>query len=117
MATKLGMLILQRRSTTVRVSVASMENDSPDVATAKRLLDQAKLRGFTFQRISAGEDGPLVGHRVSESWIDLIHLEGFSHDCFAWRKRKSLLILPGNSPIERQVNGHAIDVLNEVLTW
>lgn len=31
-----------------------METDSPDVVTAKRLLDHAKLRGFEFQRIAPG---------------------------------------------------------------
>ena len=39
--------------------------DSPDLWAAKRLLDLAKLRGFTFQRIASGEDAPLVGVRHS----------------------------------------------------
>ncbi len=38
-----------------------MEAESPDVVIAKRLLDQAKQAGFTFQRASLGEDAPLVG--------------------------------------------------------
>ena len=33
-----------------------MMTDSPDLWAAKRLLDLAKLRGFTFQRIASGED-------------------------------------------------------------
>jgi hypothetical protein len=68
--------------------------DSPEVVIAKRLLDHVKLSGFTFQRTAPGEDGPLVGHRVSDDWVDLIHIEGFSRDCFAWRKRISSLIVP-----------------------
>ena len=64
-----------------------MEIDSPDVVIAKRLLDHAKLRGFEFQRIAPGEDGPLRGNRVNGDWVDLIHIEGFSRDCFAWRTR------------------------------
>jgi hypothetical protein len=42
-----------------------------------RPLDHAKLCGFEFQRSSPGEDGPLVGHRVRDNWVDIIHIEGF----------------------------------------
>ncbi len=91
--------------------------DSPDVVIAKRLLDHAKLRGFAFQRAAPGEDGPLVGKRVNGGWVDIIHIAGFSRDCLAMRQRTSSLILPGNGLVERQVEGSALDVLNEVLTW
>ncbi len=82
-----------------------------------RLLDHAKLCGFQFRRNATGVDGPLVGHRVSGTWEDTIHIEGFSRDCFAWRSRMSSLIVPGNGLVERRVAGSALDVLNEVLTW
>lgn len=91
--------------------------DSPDVVIAKRLLDHAKLGGFTFHRAAPGVDGPLVGHRVSDDWVDLIHIEGFSRDCFAWRKQTSSLIVPEDALVQRRVEGSALDVLNEVLTW
>ncbi len=91
--------------------------DSPDVVIAKRLLDYAKQGGFTFQRVAPGEDGPLVGYRVSDSWLDLIHIEGFSRDCFAWRKRTSSLVVSQDALVQRQVEGSALDVLNEVLCW
>jgi hypothetical protein len=94
-----------------------VETDSPDVVIAKRLLDHAKLRGFEFRRIAPGEDGPLVGNRVSGDWVDLIHIEGFSSDCFAWRQLISSLIIPERTLVERRVDGSAFDVLNEVLTW
>jgi hypothetical protein len=97
--------------------VVPVETDSPDVVIAKRLLDHAKLRGFEFQRIAPGEDGPLRGNRVSGDWVDLIHIEGFSRDCFAWRQRISPLILPESALVQRRVEGSALDVLNEVLTW
>ncbi|MEO7195057.1 MAG: hypothetical protein ABIZ05_09565 [Pseudonocardiaceae bacterium] len=42
-----------------------MEADSPDLVIAERLLDDLKLRGFEFRRVAPGEDGPLVGSRVS----------------------------------------------------
>jgi len=58
-----------------------------------------------------------VGNRVSGDWVDLIHIEGFSHDCFAWRQRISSLIVPQGTLMERRVEGSALDVLNEVLTW
>jgi hypothetical protein len=91
--------------------------DSADVTLAKRLLDYAKQCGFVFLRAAPGEDAPLVGNRVSGDWVDLIHLEGFSRDCFALRKRTSSLSIPGNSLVERRVDGSALEVLNEVLTW
>lgn len=91
--------------------------DTLDLVIAKLLLDHLKLVGLQFQRLSPGEDGPLVGHRVSDDWLDFIHIEGFSCDCLAWRKRTSSLIVPGGGLVERRVHGHAITVLNEVLTW
>jgi hypothetical protein len=84
---------------------------------AKRLLDHLKARGFQFQRAAPGEDGPLVGNRVSDDWVDFVHIEGFSRGCFAWRKRTSSLIVPGEGLVERRVHGHALTVLNDVLSW
>jgi len=49
--------------------------------------------------------------------VDLIHIEGFSWDCFAWRQRASSLIVPGEGLVEHRVHGSALTVLNEVLTW
>jgi hypothetical protein len=94
-----------------------MEADSPELVIAKRLLDHLKTLGFQFHRAAPGEDGPLVGHRAGDDWLDLIHIEGFSHDCFAWRKRTSSLIVPGDALVERRAAGDALNVLNEVLTW
>ncbi|MGH3942901.1 MAG: hypothetical protein ACRDTG_30620 [Pseudonocardiaceae bacterium] len=94
-----------------------MSMDSPDLAIAKRLLDHLKLRGFQFQRTALGVDAPLIGHRVSDEWADTVLIEGFSSGCYAWRQRASILILPGEGLIERQVQGSALTVLNEVLTW
>lgn len=91
--------------------------DSPDVAVAKRLLDQAKRSGFAFQRAALGVDAPLVGYRVSDDWLDLIHLEGFSRDCLAWRQRTSSLIVSADALVQRRVQGSALEVLSEVLTW
>lgn len=90
--------------------------ESADLVIAKRLLDYAKQGGFAFQRTAPGEDGPLVGCRVGDSCIDLIHIEGFSHDCFAWRKRVSPLIVSNNTVVQ-QVEGGVLEVPNDVLTW
>ncbi|MCA1696806.1 MAG: hypothetical protein DLM60_21855 [Pseudonocardiales bacterium] len=92
-------------------------SDSPEVVIAKRLLDSAKRGGFTFQRAAPGADGPLVGHRVGDDWVDLIHIEGFSQNCFAWRQRTSSLIASQGALLQRRVQGSACDVLTEVLTW
>lgn len=94
-----------------------MSPDSSDVVIAKLLLDHLKLGGFRFQRLAPGEDGALVGTRVGDEWMDVIHVEGFSRDCFAFRKWISSLIVPGDGLVERRVHGHAITVLNEVLAW
>lgn len=94
-----------------------MRTDSPDLVIAKRLLDHLKTLGFQFQRVAPGEDGPLVGHRVSDDWLDLVHIEGFSDNCFAWRKRTSSLIVPGGALVERRAEGSALNVLNDVLMW
>jgi hypothetical protein len=94
-----------------------MRADSPDVVIAKRLLDQLKQRGFQFERIAPGEDGPLIGSRMTGNCVDMIHIVGFSCDCFAWRQRSSSLIVPGGGLVERRADGSALDVLNEVLTW
>src|SRR5436853_3296936 len=91
--------------------------DSPDVVIAKQLLDQLKSVGFQFRRVAPGEDGPLVGHRINGECVDLVHLEGFSRDCFAWRPRASSLIVSGTPLVQRQVDGGALTVLNEVLSW
>jgi hypothetical protein len=91
--------------------------DSPDVVIAKRLLDQLKLDGFVFQRIAPGDDGPLVGNRVTDDYVDMIHIEGFSCDCFAFRQRNSSLIVPGRGLVERRAEVGALHVLNEVLIW
>jgi hypothetical protein len=93
--------------------------DSPDVVIAKQLLDQARLRGFTFQRTAPGMDAPLVGHRASDDWIDFIRLEGFSDGCSAWREWTSSLTVSSDELglRDHRVEGSAVDVLTEVLAW
>ncbi|MDQ2883124.1 MAG: hypothetical protein M3Y48_18585 [Actinomycetota bacterium] len=51
-----------------------MKPDSRDLVIAKLLLDHLKLGGFQFRRLAPGEDGPLVGHQVSDDWLDFIHI-------------------------------------------
>ncbi len=58
-----------------------------------------------------------MGNQVSDDCLDLIHIEGFSRDYFACRKRTSSLIVPGSGLVERWVDDSALHVLNEVLTW
>lgn len=91
--------------------------DSPDLLAGMRLLDTAKQRGFRFCRVAPGPDGPLEGTRETETWRDVIHLGGFSRDCFAWRERMSSLILPGGGLVQIRTQGRAVDVLTEVLAW
>lgn len=91
--------------------------DSPDVVIAKRLLDQAKLGGFTFLRVAPGQDSPLMGYRVSDNCVDVIHIEGFSRDCIAWRERTSSLIVSQDALVQRTVEGGALEVLHDVLSW
>lgn len=91
--------------------------DSSDVAAAKRLLDAAKTRGFAFQRIAPGPDGPLLGGRETEHWHDEILLGGFwaRDSCSAIRRRRSSLIVPGGLPVTDRLSGDALTVLHTVL--
>jgi len=91
--------------------------DSPDLIAGKRLLDGAKRSGFAFRRIAPGPDGPLEGVRETCGWRDTIHLGGFSGDCYAWRERRSSLVLPSSARAQIRAQGSALDVLNEVLKW
>lgn len=91
--------------------------DGPEVTRAKRLMGDLKRRGFVFQRIAPGPDGPVLGRRETGPWVDTIYLAGFSEDCLAWRQRRSLLIVPGLGLPGRQISGGALVVLGDVVTW
>lgn len=94
-----------------------MAAESPDLVIAKRLLDHAKLRGFRFQRVAEGPDGPLLGTRHTGDWTDTLYLNGFSRDCYALRERTTSLVVPDGALVERRVSGDALNVLNTVLIW
>jgi hypothetical protein len=66
---------------------------------------------FEFRRGCPGEDGPLVGHRISGDRVDLVLIEAFSRNCFAWRQRTTSLIIPGRGLVERQVEGSATEII------
>ena len=90
--------------------------DSLDLVAAKRLLDAAKVQGFTFQRVAPGEDGPLLGVREGIDYRDEIYLGGFGGRCHASRARRSSLIVPGGLPVTEQVCGDALTVLHTVIS-
>lgn len=91
--------------------------ESPELAAAKRLLDHAKDRGFAFQRIAPGPDGPLLGVRDTLEWRDEIYLAGCGEpdSCIAIRRRRYSLIVPGGLPVAEQLSGDALTVLHTVL--
>jgi hypothetical protein len=91
--------------------------DSPELAAVKRLLDAAKDRGFTFQRIAPGPDGPLRGSRETIEFLDEIYLAGCAQpdSCTAIRRRRSSLIVPGGLPVTQRVIGDALAVLHTVV--
>lgn len=97
--------------------VAVMSLDSPEVAAAKRLLDLAKDRGFSFQRVAPGEDGPLLGRRETVDWQDEIYLAGFANSCSAIRRRRWSLVVPGGLPVTERASGGALHVLRLVADW
>ena len=92
--------------------------DSPEVAAAKRLLDDAKESGFVFERTGPGEDAPLLGVRESVKWVDEIILAGFwvADSCCAVRQRRCSLLVPGGLPVAQRVSGDALTVLHTVLS-
>lgn len=95
----------------------SRVGDSPDVVIARRLLDHARLQGFRFRRLACGPDGPVEGVRECGEWVDTIRLAGFSRECYAVRRRRCSLLVPGSAVVQREVSGGALTVLNTALTW
>ncbi|HYZ37265.1 MAG TPA: hypothetical protein VE673_11180 [Pseudonocardiaceae bacterium] len=89
--------------------------DSPELAAAKRLLDAAKDRGFTFERIALGQDAPLRGIRESTNWLDEVYVGGLSSGCCAARRRRYSLIVPGGLPVTERISGNALEVLHTVV--
>ncbi len=91
--------------------------DGSDVVAAKRLLDAAKSRGFSFVRIAPGEDAPLRGVRQSVDWVDEIYLAGCSDpdSCSAIRRQRCSLIVPGGLPVTQRIKGDALTVLHTVV--
>lgn len=91
--------------------------DSPELAAAKRLLDDAKDQGFHFERVAPGEDGPLQGVRETPEHRDEIYLTGFAapDSCTAIRRRRSSLIVPGGLPVAARITGDALSVLHAVV--
>jgi hypothetical protein len=91
--------------------------DSADVAAAKRLLDEAKARGFALERIAPGPDGSLRGVRETVEWRDEIYLGGFwqENSCTATRRRRYSLVVPGGWPVADYVRGDALTVLHTVM--
>jgi hypothetical protein len=91
--------------------------DSPEVAAAKRLLDDARDRGFVFERTGPGADAPLLGVRESTEWVDEIVLAGFwqPDSCCAIRRRRSSLVVSEALPVAVRVSGDALTVLHTVL--
>lgn len=75
---------------------AMTKSDNPELAAAKRLLDIAKSRGFAFERIAPGPDGPLRGVRETLQFRDEVYLGGCGapDSCSATRRRRSSLIVP-----------------------
>jgi len=90
--------------------------DSPWTAAAKRLLDGLRAQGFAFERIGPGEDAPVRGVRDSIAYRDEIYLGGFSDSCFAQRRTRRSIIVPGGLPVTSQVEGDALTVLHVVAT-
>jgi alanine racemase len=89
-----------------------MDSESPDLARAKELLEQAAAAGFRFQQLSA--DSALVGTRETELWVDHVRIDGVEYGCSAHRMiRGTRLEL---APIAT-VTGSAVEVLTAVLHW
>ncbi len=96
---------------------AMTKSDNPELAAAERLLDIAKSRGFAFERIAPGPDGPLRGVRETLQFRDEVYLGGCGapDSCSATRRRRSSLIVPGGLPVSQQLRGDALTVLHTVL--
>ena len=91
--------------------------DDTQTAAAKRLLDDLRAQGFAFERIGPGEDGPVRGVRDSIAYRDEIYLGGFSDSCFAQRRTRRSITVPGGLPVTSRVEGDALTVLHGYMSW
>lgn len=91
----------------------------PDSVAAQRLapFDAAKAHGFRVRTYRAWPRRADRGYPGNAEWRDVIHIGGFSSGCYAWRERRTSLIVPGGSLATIRTEGSALDVLNEVLGW
>jgi hypothetical protein len=89
--------------------------ESPELAAAKPLLDAAKDRGFTVERIAVGQDAPLGGVRESTGWLDEVYVGGLFSGCSAARRRRYSLVVPRGLPGTEQVSADALEALHTVV--
>lgn len=87
------------------------------LAVAKALIDEAKIAGFSFSRTAPGDDAPLFGVRETPDFVDEIVLTGCDagHSCYASRRARSSLLVPGGMALIKEVGGDAITVLSAVV--
>ena len=89
--------------------------ENPELPAAKPLLDPAKDRGFTVERITVGQDAPLGGVRESTGWLDEVYVGGLFSGGSAARRHRYSLVVPGGLPATERVSGDALEVLHTVV--
>jgi hypothetical protein len=96
-----------------------MPDDNSDhyLEISKRLLDHAKVHGFYFRRTHPGRDAPLVGIRYRVGLTEVIRIDGWRHNCRAWRQQSKLVLAKPSEDAADYIEGSALNVLNKVVTW
>jgi hypothetical protein len=88
--------------------------DSPELVAGKRLLDEAKDRGFGSSGWHRG-GWPAAGHPRTQAEIYLAVFAA-PQSCTPIRRRRSSLIVPGGLPVTARVTGYALTVLHTVVS-
>lgn len=84
---------------------------------SKRLLDHTKVHGFHFRRTRPGVDAPLVGIRYRAGFTEVVRIDGWRHNCQAWRQPNKLVLAKPPQNATDYVSGSALHVLNRVVCW
>lgn len=109
--------LIPKTRTTFTMPAAETSDKDHYLAISKRLLDHAKVHGFYFRRARSSVDAPLVGTRYRAGITEVVRIDGWRHNCQAWRQPSRLVLAKPPTDATDYVSGSALNVLNRVVCW
>ena len=110
-----GLILCTTQTATTAPRFVSRRHDNFEHCRTTALsLASSTISFLDWAHRGSCQAAPLGGYRVGDHWLDLIHLEGFDRDCFAWRKWMSSLIVSENALVQHQMDSQP--VTNEPVT-